>query len=112
MQRNIFKLKYLKIHFKLNLSEAGVCFFKNQTPDIMQFQLIAANEMYTYYINRQSDAVQREEASRLEKLEEVFKIIITRGPWTLALCLTLAVGVTNGNFLQTYFIVMGAYSNF
>ncbi len=29
----------------------------------------------------------------------------TRGPWTVALCLTPATGVTNGNFLQTYFIV-------
>ena len=29
----------------------------------------------------------------------------TRRPWTLALCLTPATGVTNGNFLQTYFIV-------
>ncbi len=30
----------------------------------------------------------------------------TKGPWTLARdCLTLATGVTNGNFLQTYFIV-------
>ncbi len=31
--------------------------------------------------------------------------MITRGPRTLALCLTPANGVTNGNFLQTYFIV-------
>ncbi len=29
----------------------------------------------------------------------------TRGPRTLTLCLTPATGVTNGNFLQTYFIV-------
>ncbi len=29
----------------------------------------------------------------------------TRGLWTLALCLTPAAGVTNGNFLETYFIV-------
>ena len=30
---------------------------------------------------------------------------LTRDPWTLALCLTPTTGVTNGNFLQIYFIV-------
>ncbi len=29
----------------------------------------------------------------------------TWGPWTLALCLTPAIGELNGNFLQTFFIV-------
>ncbi len=29
----------------------------------------------------------------------------TRGPWTLALCLTPAVGITNGNFLQICLIL-------
>ncbi len=29
----------------------------------------------------------------------------TRGPWTLALCFTPAIGMANDNFLQTCFIV-------
>ncbi len=32
----------------------------------------------------------------------------TRGPWIFVLCMTPAIGATNGNFLQTYVIV--AYS--
>ncbi len=32
-------------------------------------------------------------------------LISTRRPWTLVICLTPAIGVTNGNFLQTCFIV-------
>ncbi len=35
--------------------------------------------------------------------------LLTRGPRTLALCLTPATGVTNGNFLQTYFIHVVTY---